>query len=191
MDDYHIHTKATDGNADPAEILKLAWQFKVGTIAFTEHISKNPTYDWFKLRDQIYSLESKNVKVLVGVEAKVLNKTGELNVPLDVFASADLILGAIHGVGSAEWLLQSECDIIAHPQIDNANVEQFIDCPKILEINFKHQLPLEILDILVLNTRNVFSFGSDTHDISDFVAAQNYFMACNHFAPLVPCHRVV
>ena len=175
MDDYHIHTKATDGKADPAEIMKLARQLKIGTIAFTEHISKNPTYNWFKLRDKIRSLDCGSVKVLVGVEAKVLNQSGELDVSDDVFASADLVLGACHSLGSVEWLLQSKCDIIAHPQIDNNNVDQFVDCPKVLEINFKHQLPFAILDKLVLGTHNVFSFGSDTHEINDFVSAQNYF----------------
>jgi histidinol phosphatase-like PHP family hydrolase len=175
MDDYHIHTKATDGNADPAEVIKLARELKVETIAFTEHISKNPTYDWFKLRDAIYGLDCVGVNVLVGVEAKVLNASGDLNVDGEVFASADLVLGACHGDCRVEWLLESECDIIAHPQITLANVERFVDCKKVLEINSKHRLPYEILDKLVLDSSNVFSFGSDTHQTDDFVAAQNYF----------------
>ena len=111
----------------------------------------------------------------LGIEAKVLNNTGELDVSEDVFVSADLVLGACHSLGSVEWLLNSNCDIIAHPQIDNSNVKQFVDCPKVLEINFKHQLPFEVMDKLVLGTHNVFSFGSDTHEVNDFVSAQNYF----------------
>jgi hypothetical protein len=71
--------------------------------------------------------------------------------------------------------LDSECDIIAHPQIDNTNVEQFIDCPKVLEINSKHRLSFEILDKLILDTSNIFSLGSDTHDLNDFVVAQDFF----------------
>lgn len=74
MDDYHIHTKDTDGNADPADIIKLAQQLKVETIAFTEHISKMPTYDWFKLRDAVRGLDWGGVNVLFGVEAPVLNE---------------------------------------------------------------------------------------------------------------------
>jgi histidinol phosphatase-like PHP family hydrolase len=175
MDDYHIHTKATDGKADPAQTIKLARQLKVDTIAFTEHISKTPTYNWFELRETIRNLDFTGVDVLIGVEAKVLNASGDLNVDRDVFNAADLVLGACHGAGSVKWLLDSECDIIAHPQIDNTNVEQFIDCPKVLEINSKHRLPFEILDKLILDTSNIFSFGSDTHDLNDFVVAQDFF----------------
>lgn len=175
MDDYHIHTKATDGTADPADIIKLAQVFKAQTIAFTEHISKKPTYDWFKLKEAICGLDWAGVNVLVGVEAKVLDASGALDVDAEVLASADLVLGACHGNGNVEWLLDSDCDIIAHPQITPSNVERFVDCKKILEINSKHRLPFEVLDRLVLEGRNIFCFGSDTHQISDFIAAQTYF----------------
>jgi histidinol phosphatase-like PHP family hydrolase len=175
MDDYHIHTKATDGNADPADIIKLARQFNLKTIAFTEHISKNPTYDWFKLREAVRGLDWGGVNVLVGVEAKVLNAAGDLDVDEEVFASADLVLGACHSSCRVEWLLEADCEIIAHPQITQDNVESFLDCKKVLEINSKHRLPFKILDKLVLESSNVFCFGSDTHEIRDFVEAQNYF----------------
>ncbi len=175
MDDYHIHTKVTDGKAAPEDIIKMAKLLNVKTIAFTEHISKNPTYDWFAFKEEITTLNHAGVEVLVGVEAKVLNEAGDLNVNDDVMRSADIVLGACHGEGKVEWLLKSTCDIIAHPQIDHANIEKFINCKKTLEINSKHRLPFDILDKLIVDTKNVFSFGSDTHSIEDFVAAQNYF----------------
>lgn len=175
MNDYHIHTKVTDGKADPQEIIVAAKSLKVDTIAFTEHISKNPTYDWFKFRGDILKLDSLGVKVLVGVEAKVLNNSGDLNVNRDVLAATDLVLGSCHGEGNVEWLFNSPCDIIAHPQIDNDNVDKFRDCPKILEINSKHRLPADILEKLIIDTSNIFSFGSDTHSLDDFFTAQIYF----------------
>ncbi|XHH07603.1 MAG: PHP domain-containing protein [Candidatus Bathyarchaeia archaeon] len=175
MDDFHIHTKTTDGKADPAQIIKLAKQLNVKTIAFTEHISKTPTYDWFSFKEKILRLDSAGLRVLVGIEAKVLNESGELNVNGDVLGSADIVLGSCHGVGNVEWLLNSPCDVIAHPQIDPGNIEKFVDCDKVLEINSKHRLPFEVLDRLVLDTKNVFSLGSDTHETADFVVAQTYF----------------
>jgi len=174
MNDYHIHTKITDGKTDPAEIIMAAKYLNVETIAFTEHISKNPTYDWFAFRKDIINLKKDGIKVLVGVEAKVLAE-GELNVSNEILEAADIVLGACHGRGKVEWLLQSKCDIIAHPQIDSNNVEKFVGCKKILEINAKHRLPFDILDKLIVGTENVFSFGSDTHEVQDFVVAQTYF----------------
>lgn len=175
MNDYHIHTKITDGKADPLEIIEVAKLLEVKTIAFTEHISKNPTYDWFAFRKEINKLNKDGVKVLVGVEAKVLNDVGDLNVSDEILEASDIVLGACHGEGKVEWLLQSKCDIIAHPQIDGSNVDKFRGCKKILEINSKHRLPFDILDRLIVGADNVFSFGSDTHEVKDFVAAQTYF----------------
>ncbi len=175
MDDFHIHTKTTDGKADPADIIKLAKQLNVKAIAFTEHISKNPSYDWFSFKEEILKLDSVGLKVLVGVEAKVLSESGELNVNGEVLGAADIVLGSCHGVGNVEWLLNSGCDVIAHPQIDSGNIAKFVDCGKVLEINAKHRLPFEVLDKLVFDTKNVFSLGSDTHEASDFAVAQTYF----------------
>jgi histidinol phosphatase-like PHP family hydrolase len=175
MKDLHVHTKQTDGEANPADIIELAKRFNVETVAFTEHISKNPTYDWFTFKKEIESLDARGVKVFVGVEAKVLNESGDLNVSDEIREAADLVLGALHGAGRVEWLLKSKCDIIAHPQIDKSNISQFVNCQKTLEINAKHRLPLEVLDKLIVGTNNVFSFGSDTHTVEDFVAAQTYF----------------
>jgi histidinol phosphatase-like PHP family hydrolase len=175
MKDLHIHTKRTDGEADPADILQLAESLNVETVAFTEHISKTPTYDWYLFRDEIKRLTSGNVKVLVGVEAKVLDESGELNVSREILEAADIVLGSCHGLGNVEWLLKSECDVIAHPQIDEFNIDKIINCEKTLEINSKHRLPMSILDRLIVDTNTVFSFGSDTHKLADFVSAQEYF----------------
>jgi histidinol phosphatase-like PHP family hydrolase len=175
MKDLHIHTKRTDGEGDPADILRLAESLNVETVAFTEHISKTPTYDWFLFRDEIKRLNPHDVKVLVGVEAKVLDESGELNVSREILEAADIVLGSCHGLGKVEWLLKSECDVIAHPQIDENNIGKFVNCDKILEINSKHRLPTAILDNLIVDTNNVFSFGSDTHKLANFASAQEYF----------------
>jgi histidinol phosphatase-like PHP family hydrolase len=175
INDYHIHTNVTEGKMSPEEIIRQAKAMKIKTIAFTEHISKEPTYDWFKFRKKIDNLNVNGIRILVGVEAKVLNRDGSLNVNDDILDAADIILGAVHGNGNAEWLLNSKCDIIAHPQINSKNIKNFINCNKVLEISSRHKLPFNILDKLIINTNNVFSFGSDTHMLEDFVNAQKYF----------------
>jgi histidinol phosphatase-like PHP family hydrolase len=175
MDDYHIHTNVTDGKMTPAEVIEQARKFGLSAIAFTEHISRKPTYEWFKFRDDIRSLDSYGIKILVGVEAKVLDEDGTLNVGDDILKAADIVLGSVHGEGKLEWLLNSKCHIIAHPQLTHDNVEKFIDCKKILEINSKYRLPYEVLDRLIIGTKNIFSFGSDSHSAEEFALAQKYF----------------
>ena len=175
MDDYHIHTNATEGEMSPEEIIRQAKAMKIKTIAFTEHISKEPTYDWFEFKKKINNLNVNGIRVLVGIEAKVLDEDSSLNVNDDILNASDIVLGAVHGNGNVEWLLNSKCDIIAHPQINSKNIKNFINCNKILEISSRHRLPFNVLDKLVIDTNNVFSFGSDAHTIEDFVNAQKYF----------------
>jgi histidinol phosphatase-like PHP family hydrolase len=171
MIDYHIHTNKVDGSLATEEIINMARTANV-KIAITEHIRRNPTYNWFEFRDSIKQLDS---NVLVGVEAKVLDAQGTLDVQEDVLREADIVLGSVHSIGKVEWLLDSKCDIIAHPQITEADVHLFKECPKPLEINSLHRLPFEVLDELV--DTNTFSFGSDTHMAADFYSGQEYFHA--------------
>jgi histidinol phosphatase-like PHP family hydrolase len=170
MIDYHIHTNQVDGTLTAPEIINMAHSANT-KIAITEHIRRSPSYNWFAFRDSIKQLDS---KVLVGVEAKVLDAQGTLDVPDDVLREADIVLGSVHSVGKVEWLLNSKCDIIAHPQITEENLPFFKNCPKTLEINALHRLPLEVLDRLV-ESNNTFSFGSDTHTLADFYRGQEYF----------------
>ena len=172
--DYHIHTDVTDGEIKIEEIIKEAKRLGIKRIAITEHISKNPTYNWFEFRDRIKKIKIQGINILVGVEAKVLNKEGELNVSNKILKEADIILGSVHGSGNVEWLLKSKCDVIAHPQINLGNIKEFGNCNKILEISAKYKLSKDILNKLIIGTNNVFSFGSDSHKINDLEKGQKY-----------------
>lgn len=180
FDDYHIHTNITDGECSPLEIIEEAKKLGIKNIAFTEHVRKVLIYDWFKFRDSILDISPKGINVIIGIEAKVLNSEGKLDVSKDIFESADIVLGAVHGVQNIEWLLNSDCDIIAHPQITVLNIEKFIDGDKVLEINFKHPLKDNIIGKLVESRKNKFSFGSDTHKLEDLENSQKYFFELNN-----------
>lgn len=179
FNDYHIHTNITDGLLFPKEIIIEAKKIGIKNIAFTEHIRRIPTYDWFKFRDEILNFKSKGMNIFVGIETKVLNSKGELDVGKDVLESADIVLGSVHGNQNVEFLLNSDCDIIAHPQITMTNIDKFLDCDKILEINFKHPLEDNLICKLVESKKNKFSFGSDTHKLEDLKNSQKYFSELN------------
>src|SRR3989344_1419199 len=181
--DYHIHADVTDGEMKIEEIIGEAKRLGLKKIAITEHISKTPTYDWFKFRGEIKKIKVEGLKILVGVEAKVLNESGELNVSEEILKEADVVLGSVHGKGEVEWLLKSKCDIIAHPQINLDNMEKFINCGKTLEVSAKYKLSGEVLDKLIMGTKNVFSFGSDSHKVKDLEEGQIYFEEINKRYP--------
>jgi histidinol phosphatase-like PHP family hydrolase len=179
FDDYHIHTNITDGSLFPKEIIMEAKKIGIKNIAFTEHIRKISTYDWFKFRDEVLNFKPKGINIAVGIETKVLNSEGELDASIDILESADIILGSVHGKQNVEYLLNSDCDIIAHPQITMTNIDKFLDCDKVLEINFKHQLEDNLIRKLIESRKNRFSFGSDTHKLEDLENGQRYFSDLN------------
>lgn len=149
-------------------------------IAFTEHIRRVPTYDWFEFRDKILDLRPKGINIAVGIETNVLNSKGKLDVSKEVLKEANIVLGSVHGTQNVEWLLNSECNIIAHPQLTSLNIDSFLDCDKVLEINFKHPLKDNIIGKLVESRKNKFSFGSDTHKLEDLENSQKYFFELNN-----------
>lgn len=173
--DYHIHTKITDGLCSPVEIIDEVKKLGIKKIAFTEHVREKLTYDWFKFRDEILSINPRGIKIIIGIETKVLNSEGKLDVSKDIFECADIILGSIHGSQNIEWLLNSDCDIIAHPQFNSSNIEKFLNCNKAIELNPRYPLEDEIISKLVECKNNKFSFGSDTHRIEDLKTGQTYF----------------
>lgn len=173
--DFHIHTNITDGKMTIVKVIQLARKLKIKEIAFTEHISKTPNYNWMEFRKKIKDAIPLNLPVLIGVEAKVLNKRGDLNVESPILNKADIILGAVHGKGDVIWLLNSPCHIIAHPPINDKNIHYFKKCKKIIEINpkKKYRLPYYIIQKLInMDTR--FSFGSNAHTPKDLEMGQRY-----------------
>ena len=62
------------------------------------------------------------------MEAKVSrHESGDLErQQREILEAADIVLGSCHGLGNVEWLLKSECDVIAHPQIDEFNIDKFM-----------------------------------------------------------------
>lgn len=173
--DFHIHTNITDGNMPISKVMQLAQQMGMCEIAFTEHISKTPSYDWREFRKNVTASIPSNLNVLIGVETKVLNEQGELNIDPLILNAADIVLGAVHGKGDVVWLLNSPCHIIAHPLITDENVHHFEGCKKILEINpkKKYRLSYHIIQRLV-DTGVRFSFGSNTHVPGDMEMGQRY-----------------
>ena len=96
--DYQIHTQWTDGHHAPAEIIEKAEQAGLDSIAFTEHIRRESDYfkDFYKELDQLR--EKAAIEIFIGVESKVINDEGKLDISEPNYALAEIILGSVHRV---------------------------------------------------------------------------------------------
>jgi len=101
--DLHAHTKATDGYNSLKEMAEAAKHYGLSYLAITEH-SKHLTVAHGltaeRLLKQIDDIDKLNdtldgITVLKGIEVDIL-EDGSLDLPDNVLAKLDLVIGAIH-----------------------------------------------------------------------------------------------
>jgi putative hydrolase len=96
--DFQIHTTFTDGSHAPQEIIAAAEDQGLKAIAFTEHIRSDSTYypEFIAHIDQLRSKSS--LDIFVGVETKVLDEKGSLDISPADQKRAQIILGSVHRI---------------------------------------------------------------------------------------------
>jgi putative hydrolase len=110
--DLHLHSNYSDGVNSLEEMIKCAIILGINRICFTDHVWK--TSDW----TEKYLLELENLKenyrkdieIVSGVEAKLLNLDGELDVSDDLCTKEIRIVGAMHRIpiGNNKFIRRSE-----------------------------------------------------------------------------------
>jgi putative hydrolase len=95
--DWQVHTTWSDGRADVRSTLAAGHERGLAAIALTEHVRRDTT--WFGEFASTVRREARAVPgmdVYVGCEAKVLDEEGTLDVPDEIRAECDLVLGVVH-----------------------------------------------------------------------------------------------
>ncbi len=86
---FHLHTVLTDGKITLQEYFEYAQEKQI-TLIFTEHIRRQPEYDWKEYVRVVHSYGH-----LAGFEAKIL-PTGKLDIPDEALNFSDVIGVAVH-----------------------------------------------------------------------------------------------
>ncbi len=197
--DLHTHTKATDGHNSLREMAEGARQHGLAYIAVTEH-SRHLTVahglDAERLRRQIDEIDHLNgealgVTLLKGIEIDIL-EDGTLDLPDDVLARLDLVVGAVHSRFNLSREKQTErilraferpyFSILAHPtgRLLGEREPYDVDMPRIIraakqrgcfiELN-AHPERLDLVDThcrLAKEAGVLVSIATDAHRVQDF-----------------------
>ena len=197
--DLHAHTKATDGHNTIAQLAEAAKQRGWSYVAITEH-SKRLTVahglDKKRLLQQIEQIGRVNetlhgITILKGIEVDIM-EDGSLDMPDDVLAQLDLVIGAVHSKFNLSRAKQTErilramdqphFTLLAHPtgrllekrepyDVDMARViHQAQQRGCFLELNC-HPERLDLLDTYCQMAKQqgvLVSINSDAHTIADF-----------------------
>jgi len=197
--DLHAHTKATDGHNTLREMAAAARQHGLEYLAITEH-SRRLTVahglDPQQLRKQMNEIDRLNGKLrditlLKGIEVDIL-EDGRLDLPDEVLAECDLVVGAVHSKFNLSRAKQTErilramehphFTILAHPtgRLLETREPYDVDMLRIirearargcfLELN-AHPERLDLLDVYCQMARDEgvpVAISSDAHSAQDF-----------------------
>lgn len=97
--DYHLHTNQTDGTDTVDAIINKAREYKISSIAFTEHVRKDT--EWFdRFADMVRESAERytDISVYVGCETKAVDKNGNLDVSDKILYRSDIVLGSVHRI---------------------------------------------------------------------------------------------
>lgn len=197
--DLHAHTKATDGHHTLKEMAEAAKARGLGYLAITEH-SRRLTVahglDPHQLRKQMEEIDRLNEKlsgitILKGIEVDIL-EDGSLDLPDDVLAELDLVVGAVHSKFNLPRAKQTKrilrameqpyFSILAHPSGRLLGSREAYDvdmlkiirgakaCGCFLELN-AHPERLDLMDVNCQMAKDegvLIAISSDAHRLQDF-----------------------
>src|ERR1700729_2896982 len=99
-EDFHVHSTFSDGASTLAENVAAARERGLRTLCLVDHVRQDTTWvPEFAAAVAPYRGEP-GLRVLAGVEAKILDTCGHLDLPAQLDDSVDLVLVADHRVPS-------------------------------------------------------------------------------------------
>ena len=168
---YHCHTNFTDGSDTVEEIARHCDKLGMEEIAITEHVTNKLDYDFDRLLlDIVRADEQFNVRVLSGIEAKIL-PNGTLDYPDGIKGKVDIVIGSVHSLNGMteqeayEKLAESDCMIIGHPQFVNEKIlTSIVRTGKIVELSGRYEQPDDMIKAFK-EAGSMFSIGLDSHSL--------------------------
>lgn len=101
--EYHSHTTYSDGKYSMEDMIKSAIDLGYKTYGISDHGYKHKFFgvnkkDYPKMRDEINRLQEKypQIKLLLGVEANILDDKGNIDVDDFVYNYVDYVLAGYH-----------------------------------------------------------------------------------------------
>lgn len=188
--EWHIHTDYTDGKDNVLDLCRKALELRIPLVAFTEHVSRQLSYDFNKfLRDIEKAREEyPDLVILSGAEAKVLPNS-RLNVDEALLDRVDYPIFAFHSfprdleayINCLKTVLKDDrINAWAHPglflrrvnltlsQREIVEIFELVKKKKVLlEVNEKYGLPEKDWVETALRKGVKIVRGNDIHSLED------------------------
>lgn len=108
--DIHLHSDFSDGENTPEEIIITAIKLGFEVIAFTEHVRKETTWldDFTREIERLKDTYKDNIKILSGIEAKVIDLNGNIDAKPSFFDKVDVVLAAFHKIPTNKGFIPTD-----------------------------------------------------------------------------------
>ena len=198
--DLHTHTRYSDGTSEVREMVEAAEAMDLEAVAITDHgpdthVGVPPWAMEQLLKDVEDAKKEAEIPVLAGIEANVVDGSGNVDVDKELMKKLDVVIFSIHKMGpliepyeaAVEYMSRMEkavkkggARIIGHPffyhqalleYLKREEQEEFArtlaDCGVAVELNMRYRVPGEEFLRLCMREGVKLSIGSDAHRPSD------------------------
>ncbi len=114
IQDLHLHSNYSDGENSLREMIETGINLGIEELGFTDHVWKSS--DWTdQYIEELEALKEEytsKIKIFTGVEAKLIDLNGELDIDCNLYDKDIRIVAAIHRIpkGNREYIRQSEIE---------------------------------------------------------------------------------
>jgi len=194
--DLHVHTVFSDGKCSPELMVETAEMRHLDLLAITDH---GPALHVGMREDQIPKYlsemgrlkENSGLKLLVGMEANIVNESGGIDVDEELRGKLDILIVGIHRLpvvsepremailylnSLINAIRRNRIDVVAHPFQFQGDLSKYLTVEEIenllnaaaeretaIEVNEKYKAPDENFYRLCLKHGIRLSVGSDSH----------------------------
>lgn len=108
--DLHLHTNWTDGKNSVSAMYSEAVKYGLKYILFSEHVRMSSDKWFLKFANEVRECKNINCLAFVGIETKIINFNGELDVSSFIVENCDSIMASVHRFPGEEGIINKNLD---------------------------------------------------------------------------------
>lgn len=194
--DLHVHTEFSDGRDQPEAMVEVAEARGLEILAITDHgpalhvgMRENQIADY--LSTLMNLKKDADIRLLVGIEANVVNESGDIDIDEKTREKLDILIIGIHRLwfvsdpremalaylrSLVNAIRRHRIDVVAHPFQFHGDLSRFLtvdeiaellevaaSCGTAIEVNEKYRAPGEDFYRTCLERGVLLSVGTDSH----------------------------
>lgn len=149
--DYHVHTKASDGNGTVSDVVSVARKNGLEEVAITDHsfasILCHQTTKKFFAQKVFAEKENEkgDIKILVGIEGNIINGNGDMDVPDEIIRECDVLHLGFHRLLQHKYVKRARSFILVNGWASKKRREKMMEYNTKAYLNAIEKYPIDVI----------------------------------------------